>query len=341
MKNIKATKIRMDLIDPDVIEESNIREDQKEKSKEEYKSDIENIKHTIKPVGHLQPILIRELTVAERGKSTKKTAIYGIINGNTRYATNSKKDIFATIVELNDTDDDQKKLALIANFAKSEMTTEDKAAIIYHEQERLKNLSKESIVAGNKKISASLETLARTFGISKAYAQKLVNIYKRNMKLAADNNAANLEPEIIDFAHQYKSIMTDIQNSMKIIIEDTDANKALDSIQKAKKLTKKIMEYLKYIEKNKPEIKAAKNRRAEIVKVLKDIGNKNKKTEKIDLKIEKLKGKIDSETKYKVKNDLEKKISEKQKEYNHLKNELEKLKQIIDPADEGTRQKAE
>ena len=341
MKIIKATKIRMDLIDPDVIEEINIREDQKEKSKEEYKADIENIKHTIKAVGHLQPILIRELTVAEREKSAKKTAVYGIINGTTRYATNPKKDIFATIVELNDTDDDQKKLALIANFAKSEMTTENKAEIIYHEQERLKNLSKESIAAGNKKISASLETLARTFGISKAYAQKLVNIYKKNMKVATDNNSDKLEPKIIDFAHQYKSKMTDIQNSMKIIIEDTDPNKTLDSIQEAKKLAKEIIEYLNYIEKNKPEIKAAKNRRAEIAKALKDIGNKNKKTEKIDLKIEKLKGKINSETKHKVKNDLEKKISEKQKEYNHLKNELEKLKQIIDSADEGTRQKAE
>ena len=341
MEIIKATKIKMDLIDPDAIEEIDIRENQKEKSKEEYKADIENIKHTIKAAGHLQPILIRELTDAEKENSLKKTAVYGIINGHARYKTNSKKDVFATIVEMNDTDDDHKKLALIANFAKAEMSTEDKAEIIYHEQERLKKLSKESVAAGNKKISASLETLARTFGISKAYAQKLVNVYKKNMKISTDNNSDKLEPKIIDFASQYKAKIADVQKNMKVIIEDTDANKALASIQEAKKLTKEIIEYLGYVEKNKPEIKAAKNRKAEIAKASKAFEGKNKKIEKIELKIEKLKGKIDSETKHKIKNDLEKKITEKQKEYDHLKNELEKLQEIIDSAAESTVQKSE
>ena len=128
---------------------------------------------------------------------------------------------------------------------------------------------------------------------------------------------------------------------MKVIIEDTDANMALDSIQEAKKLTKEIIEYLSYVEKNKPEIKAAKNRKAEIAKASKAFEGKNKKIEKIELKIEKLKGKIDSETKHKMKNDLEKKITEKQKEYDHLKNELEKLQEIIDSAAESTVQKSE
>ena len=341
MKIIKATKIRMDLIDPNAIEEIDIGKNQKEKSKEEYKADIENIKRTIKAVGQMQPILIRKLTDAEKEKSAKKTAEYGIVNGHTRYEANSKKDVFATIIELNDTDDDQKKLALIANFAKSEMSTEEKAQVIYQEQERLRILSKESVEAGNKKISASLETLARTFGISKAYAQKLVNVYKKNMKISTDNNSDKLEPKIVNFASQYKAKITDIQKNMKVIIEDLDANKVLDSIQEAKKLTKEIIEYLSYVEKNKPEIKAAKNRKAEIAKASKAFESKNKKIEKIELKIEKFKEKIDFETKHKMKSDLEKKITEKQKEYNHLKNELEKLKEIIDSADETMVQKAE
>lgn len=337
MKIIKTTKIRMDLIDPAAIEETDIQKNQKE----EYKTDIENIKHTIKAVGQLKPIIIRELTDAEKEKSAKKTAVYGIINGHTRYEANSKKDLFATIVELNDTDDDQKKLALIENFAKAEMSIEDKAEVIYKEQERLKELSRESVAAGNKKISASLKTLAYTFGISKAYAQKLVNIYKKNMNLSRDHSADNLETKIIDFAHQYEAKITNIQNSIKVVIEDTDANKAFDSIQEAKKAAKEIIEYLNYVEKNKPEIKEAKNRKTKIAKALKDFGNTNKKIEKIELKIEKIKGKINSEIKQKRRNDLEKKIAEKQKEYNHLKKEIEKLKQIITPADEAIEQKTE
>ncbi|MDF2566045.1 MAG: hypothetical protein K0Q53_2449 [Massilibacillus sp.] len=336
MKIIEAKEFDVKLIDATAIAETEIRDKQKADKNHQkgYEEDIKNIGNTIGKVGQLYPILIRKLTKEEKDKSDKKTAIYGIIDGHTRFAANQKNKIYAAVVELGE-NEDQKKLALIANFAKSEMTMDDKAEAVYQEQERLKRLSEDNVKLGKKKISSSLETLARTFGISKGYVQKLISYHNQKMKQAKDNdnkNDGNAETRMNDFTDKYELKINDIKNSMKVIIEETDANLALDSIKEIKKFTKEIIEYLNYIEEHKPEIKAAKKRKEEIKKASKEFEHKKEKFEKLQGKIEKLQKKLNAETNKKIKDKLQKNINQKQQEYNHLKIELENLEQIINPA---------
>jgi len=212
------------------------------------------------------------------------------------------------------------------------MTMDDKAEAVYQEQKRLKRLSEDNVKLGKKKISSSLETLASSFGISKGYVQKLISYHNQKIKQEKDNDNDGTVEMMKDFKNEYQLKINDIKNNMKVIIEDNDANLALEGIKKVKKFTKEIIEYLNYIEEHTPEIKSAKKRKEEIKKALKEFKHKKEKFEKIQGKIEKLQKKLDTETNKKNKDKLQKNINQKQQENNHLKIELEKLEQIINPA---------
>ena len=337
---IETTKnIKMEEIDPEIIEKSNIRKRQMqdENTKENYDKVVKNIGYTMQLVGQLQPILVRKLTAKEKQSSKNSKAEYGIISGHTRYKANEgNPSIYATVVTTSSSDD-ERKLAVIANFAKAEMTNEDKAEAVYKEKERLEKISEESVKSGGAKISFSYEILGQTFGVSKAYIQKLINYYKQNMGHNKGTTKINkaLIARVSDFQQNYDSEVNNIKPCIDTIINETDANVALTNIDELRKTIKKITEYVNYIEENSKEIQAAKIRREKRDEAEIELEkNKNPKLNKLQTKIDALTIKMNKAKKDDTRKKIQKDIDEKQKEMNAVKLEIEKLIKVAYPIEE-------
>jgi len=149
-----------------IIEVSKIRSE-KLMDKELNRGKYEAVKETIRDQGKVVPIILRTLTDQEKEENNiRKDIVYGVMSGRTRLRIIRELGLDTVLAIVSDVqnDDDNTKTANNKNFARVEMTEEDKQAVVHWFRKSINQTTDKSY---------TVSEIAGILGVSKSYVNKL------------------------------------------------------------------------------------------------------------------------------------------------------------------------
>jgi ParB-like chromosome segregation protein Spo0J len=162
-----------------IIEVSKIRSE-KSMEKESYKGKYEVIKETIRDQGQLVPMILRTLTDQEKeDNNIRKDIVYGVLSGRTRLKVIRELGLDTVLAIVSDVkkNDDDIKTAAIENFARVEMTEEDKQAVVHWFRKSINQTTDKPY---------TVSEIAGILCVSKSYVNKLDKmIFEKNTNISA------------------------------------------------------------------------------------------------------------------------------------------------------------
>jgi len=171
-----GNKLAVNDIYEKIIEVSKIRS---EKSMEK--------KENIKAQGQVAPMILRTLTNEEKeNNNIRKDIVYGVLSGRTRLKIIRELGLDTVLAIVSDVqnDDDDIKTAAIENFARVEMTKEDKQAVIHWFRKSINQRTNKPY---------TVREIAENLGISKLYVNKLDKMILEKDKNTSEGKRLTIE----------------------------------------------------------------------------------------------------------------------------------------------------
>jgi ParB/RepB/Spo0J family partition protein len=240
----------------DAIKVSKIRSE-KSMEQESYKEKYKAMKETIRDQGQFAPIILRVLTGPEKKENDidKNDIAYGVLSGHTRLKAIRELKINTVLAIVSDVqnDDDDIKTAAIENFARANMTGEDKKSVVdWFRKQTNKTTGK----------PYKIREIGKILGISKSYVSKLELLTSNDSQEKQETPQLTIEEIEKKFTPTFVSMVNNpdaTKEEKEKVVEDLrNFKKSISS--KIKELEESIKDVKKLKRKEKANAKAKKNK---------------------------------------------------------------------------------